>query len=202
MARKRSNRRPRGRQAGAPRRVVTMSQTEAFEASLSRDDSVALRGKLIQIASVTTTPSQLFVLSAITLGARAAGLAPFFSRFRIKYLRIKFTTIPAILSSTVVNAIAALGLTDDVSTAANPTSVGGVAELRCSATNFSSETVPTFFTWKPLDPRQWYYTITDGDDPRLQYPAILWGAASMSLPVTMEIDYSLTLSGAIDSGAT
>lgn len=201
MARKRRN---RGGQRGSknsarPAVVVSLTPTEAFQAQLARSDACPLKGKFIQAAALTTTPTSLLAISPLNLGVRANGLSAFFTRYRIKYLNVKFTTNTTSLG----NAVSALGFIDDVATSTStPSSVGGVGELRCSATCFGSETVPSRLMWKPSDPNRWYYTQTDGDDPRFEFPAVLYGASSANQNLAMEIDYSIVFSGAADVGSS
>jgi hypothetical protein len=179
-----------------------MTQQEAFERNLSRgNDTVSLRGKFITtVASVTTTPAALFAVWPSSLGARAAGLSPFFTRYRMKYLKVKFLANNPV--SATVPGVAALGFVDDVSSVDVPTSVGGVSELRCSGTNFFAETIPTFFEWAPVDKARWYYTTSDSSDTRFQFPANLWVAGSAACSVAIEIDYSLVYAGAADVAST
>jgi len=179
-----------------------MTPTEAFEANLSQHaDSYSLRGKFISIVTTQTTPAPLFVLNPSGMGARAAGLLPFFSRFRVKYIRIKFLS-PASLSSNVISAV---GVLDDLTSVSGdaPTSVAGVAELRCSATAFSAETVPTLFEWRPLDRTRWFYTDTESSgDARFTTPGTVFVASSATNGLTMEIDYSIVFAGASDIAST
>jgi len=173
-----------------------MTPQEAFERNLAMGgDAFALKGKLIFVAAVTTTPSALFSVQPSNLGARASGIAAFFTRFRVKYLKIK------IQSNTTGGAgITAAGFLDDISTIDVPTSVGGVAELRCSATNFGTETLPTFFEFRPLNSLKWLYlssTVAELTDY-----ATCWVASSSTASIAVEVDYSIVLSGAADVAAT
>jgi len=175
-----------------------MTSQEAFERNLALGgDSLALKGKLIFTSNVTTTPSALFSVQPSNLGARASGIAAFFTRFRVKYLRVKFMVTPSTIG---VAGVAAMGFLDDISTIDVPTSVGGVSELRCSATNFGTETVPTFFEFRPLNSLKWLYLSSTTAE--LTDYATCWVASSFTGNIAVEVDYSIVLSGAADVAAT
>jgi len=181
-----------------------MTKTEAFEANLSTSaDVTVLRGKFVfsAVNSVTAgLPTIQFVLNptgAGNFGLRASALASVFSRYRFKYLRIKF------LEQLTTGTICAVGIQDDVSiTANNPTTVSGVSELRCSGSAFSQQTIPTQFEWQPADKNYWYYTTNDLTDGRLSSSGNIWTASqAASGVVNMEIDYCIVFKGATDNGS-
>jgi hypothetical protein len=175
-----------------------MTQTEAFEKSLvTSTDSVNLKGKFyLPSSTLSVTPSSLLILGPSAMGGRAAAISTVFARYKFKYLRIKF------MISSATPSPSAIGILDDASTAEGdfPTTLAGLAEFRASATKFSSETMPTTFTWQPVDRSLWYYTEagSSGSDQRLVNSGVLMGAASTSSTVSIEIDYSLVFKGAID----
>jgi len=178
-----------------------MTQTEAFEANLSQStDSTVLRGKLVFSNSATTTPSAALSLtpqSASNFGARAAALSAIFSRYRFKYLNVRF--LP---TNTAGGGIVTVGVQDDINVAATaPVSPAGVAELRCSGTAFGLQTVPTQFKWQPVDRSKWYYTFNDGTDARLSTTGILWTSSTTTSGTLadLEVDFCIVFQGAIDT---
>jgi len=178
-----------------------MTPSQAFEKSLSKNlDSTVVRGKLVFSLVTPTTPAVILTFSPTNFGARASAFAGIFSRYRFKYVRVKAL---AILSST---ALIALGIQDDVAAATGetPTTVGGVTELRCSATIFSGQSTPTELSWEPVDKHLWYYTATTvSGDPRLDVSAVMWAAGfSATAGLDIEVDYCLVFQGATDPGAS
>jgi hypothetical protein len=181
-----------------------MTPTEAFESKLASQsaDSTVLRGVWMSFFTVSSTPSGLTNISPASFGVRAAAMGTLFSRFRVKYLRIKFisTSNPAISS--------VLGILDDSSVAEGdaPTTSGGVLELRCSGSSLSNATVPTQLLWRPTDPKKWYYCYSgqSGSDPRLFNCGVLYGAtpSTGSSAVILEIDFCLVFKGAVDVGSS
>jgi hypothetical protein len=182
-----------------------MTQTEAFEAKLStHSDAVCLVGKQFFSSQAITslTPSILLQLDPTLgfFGTRPANMSAIFNRFRFKYLKLKFLSN----SSTGVptSSIASLGIQDDISlTGLVPTTFADVAELRCSATSFSGQTVPTQWQYVPLDKKRWYYVNNDSTEPRQSSQGTLWVAASgvsVANPTTVaiELDYSIVFAGA------
>jgi hypothetical protein len=188
----------RGRQSKAPLTVVSMTQQEAFERSLANSgDSVSLRGKLLLSAALTTTPAVVLTLDPTSLGGRATNLASIFSRYRFKYLKFRFLTTSATVPGGVI-----LGILDDVAaTGEPPTSSAGLLEYRSSAVTFGGETVPVSFDWTPSDRNQWNFCQSSADN-RFQIPAILYGATTAMGTALVEIDFSVTFKGALDSGAS
>jgi hypothetical protein len=181
--------------------VVALSQTEAFERSLVRSsDAVALRGKLLFTGAAGTTPSVLFTLNGSSLGTRCAALAGIFSRYRFKYLRVRF-----LAATNVSGGAVAIGVLDDASGSEGqpPTTISNVLELRASGTTLTGQTVPTIFEWKPADPNLWYYTSVapaSGSDIRLINSGTLYADATVtSTGINVEIDYSIVYKGAVDT---
>jgi len=201
MVKRRANSNQRGsRRALVPRPVISMTQTEAFEAGLSRSNDVTtLRGKLVLGLSLTSTPASVLNIwpsSSGSFGVRAAAFAGVFSRYRFKYVKVRF------LESSANAAAISLGVQDDISISAiNPTTLNGVSELRCSGTSLAQQTMPTIFEWRPADSRLWLYTTSDGTDPRLSQSGVMWGASTVTSAITIEVDYCVVFKGAIDTGA-
>jgi len=175
-----------------------MTPQEAFVRSLATSsDAISLRGKFLGTATlVASTPLLLLSLDPANLGGRAAALAGVFTRYRFKYLRVRFLTNAATIPGGVV-----MGILDDVAASGEPpTSVSGLLEYRCSATTFTGETVPVSFEWRPSDKQQWNFVDASADN-RFQIPATLYAASTVAGAFSYEIDYSITYKGAYDSGA-
>jgi len=204
MPRKQGRRARKGAsQNAAPRAVVAMTQSEAFERQVVRSsDATALRGKLLFTGATATTATALFTLNASSLGTRCAAMAGIFTRYRFKYVRVKFL---ATGSSGFSAFSTALGVYDDASTGEGqpPTTLSNVAELRASGTVLGGQTIPTFFEWKPADPNLWYYCSPSpaaGSDLRLIDSGVLYAIASTAAsPLAVEIDFSLVYKGAVDT---
>lgn len=175
-----------------------MSQSEAFERSIARNDRSTLTGKLLNTATTTATPSVILSIEPLGLSPRTVAFAALFAEYHINYLRVKF------ISSTAVNS--ALGVLDDASGAEGdaPSSVSGVLELRCSASSLATQTVPTEFTYTQKASSFWLKTYpgASGSDPRLAVAGLLYGASSSSASVSIEVDYSITFQGAVDVGSS
>jgi len=183
--------------------VMMLTPSEAFERTLGQsNDSTVLRGKLLISANLSAaTPVVLLNVLPGNLGIRASTLAGVFSRYRIKGMLVKFTsTIGAGTNNT-----GTLGFLDDLgSEGIAPTSVGGVLELRCSASNFTNEDRPTYVTYTPVDKTKWYYTsaTSSGADGRLIFPATIYVANSGAGNVIAEIDYTIVFAGSADGGSS
>jgi hypothetical protein len=197
----------RARQNKTPIKVISMTQTEAFEANLSRSsDATVLRGKFLLNPTPTAVPSNILSLSPanVSMGGRLNQLALSFSRYRFKYLKFRFLTanvVPASFSGQV-----ALGVVDDgvATTSDTPTTASGVMELRCSGTAFVNQTVPTTFEWSPADKEFWYYTTPDAIDARFLNSGLLFIASTSTggAPITdIEVDYCCVFKGAVDASA-
>jgi len=176
-----------------------MTQTEAFEATLSQSsDATVLRGKLLFAQPLTTTPVSILALNpsaAGNFGARASAMSGIFSRYRFKYLKIRF------LSNASSVAIAAVGVQDEPNAVVALANVNSVAELRCSGTDLGVQTVPTIIEWRPVDHNLWYYTQTEtSGDPRLVSNGNVYAAASAASTIGVEIDYCIVFKGATDTG--
>jgi hypothetical protein len=178
-----------------------MTQSEDFENRLAvSSDSFNLKGKFADIFPVTTTPNAILNLNSISLGQRSTQLSGVFSRYRINKLVFRF------ISGSSQNVT--LGILDDSSAGEGdaPGSAQSVLEMRCSALSLTGQTVPTQFTWSPLDRSKWYYCTpgASGSDVRLSIAAVLYCVASstaISSGFTCEIDYDITFKGAVDTGA-
>jgi len=166
--------------------------------SLARHtDATPVRGKFIGTATLAaSTPLALFLIQPANLGARVASIASDYLRYRIKWFRIRFLGV----SVTTVSSTS-LGILDDVNYAGEPpTTVSGVAELRCSATTFSSETIPTILEFRPLDKKRWYYNTSTSND-RFDSTGTLYAASTGAGSLQYEIDYCVVFSGAYTVGA-
>jgi hypothetical protein len=183
--------------------VISMTRSEAYEANLSRGgDSCVIHSKQFITSTVGTTPSAVLVLTPANFGARQLAVAGIFSDFRIKQIVVKF-----ISSISSISAGSALGVLDDSSTAElnPPTSIGGVLELRCSAANFTAETVTTTFVYTPTNTTLWYKTYpgSTGSDARFFAPGVLYGAGQSAATVlTLQLDISVVYKGALDVGGS
>jgi len=189
----------RARQNKSPLEVVSMTQTEAFEKSLSNRtaDSTNVRGKFMVTFSATSTPAPIIAMNPVSLGGRANTLNSLFSQFRFKYIRIKYLSVA---SGVFINSV--ISLLDDASIAEGdaPTTLAAMLEQRCSSSQLAGTTIPTFLDWSPTDPKKWFYTFagSSGSDLRLTVPAILYGATSAAGSINLEIDYSVSFKGAVD----
>jgi len=176
-----------------------MTQSQAFETRLAiHTDSFNLRGKFFEIFNVAAAGGvvPVTILNAVNLGARCATLNTVFARYRFKYIRFKF----------FANNTCAIGVLDDasVSEGDGPTTLAGVAELRCSATQFVGTSIAGEFMWTPIDKKKWYYTSAGvtGSDIRLEDTGALFAAMTAVGSGEVEIDYSIVFSGALDTSST
>jgi len=196
-----NNRRPR--KNGKPQAVISMTQSEAFEMNqVQSSDAVVIKGKYLGNAGLTTAPQNLLSFNPQGLGSRSTNMATIFSRYRIKYVRIKWLSTNGTTASSI-----ALGVLDDASGSEGdaPINLGDVAELRASSTIVGNTTVPQLFTWEPVDRRLWYatYSGATGSDPRFSIPGVLYLAATGAVGgVAYELDYSVVFAGAVDTGAS
>jgi hypothetical protein len=179
-----------------------MTQSEAFESGLARtNDSTVLRGKFYISGSAlpAATPTQILTFNAQGMGARSAALATVFSRYRYKYIRMKF------LQSVTTTTPVAIGVYDEGSPSEGeaPVTLGDVLEMRCSGSAFPGQTVPNFISWQPVDKKLWYYTVggASGSDSRLFTAGVLFAAAAGAGAINVEVDYCIVFQGAVDTGA-
>jgi len=175
-----------------------MTQTEAFEKALVRGtDATPLRGKFIQVLATTTAVSAYVNLNPASFGVRALALSQIFSRYRFKYLRVRFLS---------AQATTAAGVYDEggSSEGSGPTTIGGILELRASSLTMGGQTVPSIFEWTPSDRAQWMFTSAGaaGSDSRLVNSGVLYAASTAASSVSFEIDYCLVFKGAIDTGSS
>jgi len=198
--RKRGGRRARQNKLSG---IVTMSQTEAFENSLANRgaDSASMRGKLLFTSTIGTSPSAVLALTPQAFGARAAAYATLFSSYRFKYLKIKFFGTQ--FTSYVTSAV---GILDDATTTEGdaPTNINTILEQRCSASVFAGVTQPGLLSWSPVDGKKWFYTFTgvSGSDQRLTTNGVMYAAAgSAGTSLTIEVDFSISFKGAIDTAS-
>jgi len=147
-------------------------------------------------------------LNPTFFGNRAVQFADLYSRWKINRVIIKFLQV-----TDSSNGAAAIGFLDDVVTSNDqPTSLLGVAQLRCAIT------VPTTagglvylapeLEWQPLrGPTKWFYTYPESaasSDARVEIPASLWMAVTTSSAATaiMEVSFSISYEGATDITST
>jgi len=192
----------RVRQNKSPRMVVSYTPQQSFEANLARhNDATPIRGKFIGSVTLATSgvPVAAFLIQPSNLGARVASISTDYLRYRIKWLRLRFLGAPTTAGTNV--GLTALGILDDVNYSGEPpTTLSGVAELRCSATSFQNESIPTIFEFMPVDKKRWYYCTSPTND-RFDSVGTLY-AASMSIgSVQYEMDYCVVFSGAFTTGA-
>jgi hypothetical protein len=179
-----------------------MTQAEAFERQVVRTgDATTLRGKVPITASLGPTIIVLFTFNPSLMGVRAAAFGAVFTRYRIKYVRIKW------LSQATTTSYSALGVYDEGSAAepTMPTNTSSLLELRASSSTLVGQTVPNFFEWRPSDPSQWMFTNAGvtGSDVRLTNSGILLGGAlTASTSFAAEIDYCVVFKGATDIGTS
>jgi hypothetical protein len=182
-----------------PKPVVCYTPQEAFEKNLAKSgDSSVIDGKVVGSFTLTGgTIGTVLFLQPANFGSRAAAYAGIFSNWRIKMMRVRFlgAATASVISTT------SMGILDDVGvTGEPPTSVSGVAELRCSATSFSGESVPVNFEYTQVDKTQWFRTVA-GTDQRWVTPGILYAASPVSGSVAYEIDFRLVFQGAYTTGS-
>jgi len=160
-------------------------------------DSTPIRGKFVGSATLTAgTPLALFLIQPANLGSRVASIASDYLRYRVKWFRIRFLG-----AGTTTVSTTSMGILDDVNYAGEPpTTVSGVAELRCSATTFQAETIPTIFEFAPLDRKRWYYCTSTSND-RFDSVGTLYAAATAAGTVQYEMDFCVVFSGAFTTGA-
>jgi hypothetical protein len=182
-----------------------MTQTEAFEAKLSRSmDATPLRGKAFLLPGIGATPATILSLTPLAtgFGARVNAMAGIFTRYRFKYLKIKF--LGSNPTGGGASSFISLGVVDDTTGIPTdfPTTLDGVAQLRCSGTVMGVQTIPTQFEWSPVDKRRWFYTQSDGTDTRFSNSGalVLSGLAS-NYQVAVELDYCIVFEGAADVAA-
>jgi len=199
--RKRGDR--RARQNKSPNEVVSLTPQQSFETQLARHtDATPIRGKLLgnSAALAAGVPSVLFLIQPSTLGSRVSSIASDYLRYRIKWLRIRFLgNVPTTANTQV--ATTAIGILDDIGYSGEPpTTVSGITELRCSATQFTNETVPTILEFRPIDKKKWYYCNAPSND-RFDSVATVYGGSTVAGSVAYEIDYCVVFAGAFTTGA-
>jgi len=170
------------------------SRTQAIARQMGMaGDATVLRGKYFLTFSTTTSPSGLINFNPSNFGARATSFNAQFSRYRFKYIMIKwFTPVSA-------GGVSTVGVVDDNSSATAPTTLASVAECRVAATNWSQETIPTELVWKPTG-NEWYYCVGASGDNRLVLSGAAYVAATTGASTSFEFTYSIVFRGAIDTG--
>jgi len=195
----------RARQNKTPLNVISMTQSEAFEASLARggSDSCCIRGKFVgQISSLVSSPTPLLNINPLAFGARFASVASCFALYRIKEIIVKFVALGN------VNYAALAFLDDATGTEGDqPPNFQAMLELRCSGSSFPGDTSATYFKYVPADAKKWYqvYAGASGSDPRNVNSAVLFGSAGINSSTTSiyyELDISVAYKGAVDGGAS
>jgi len=195
----RKSKRGRGRRGPMAREVIAISPSEALEEKrASSSDTLVLRDRFVGGSALTVTPVVIANINPQALGTRTQAIAGVFTRYKIKDLTIKFMSAAAGGTNASVSA---LGVIDDSSATSPdvPTSFPDVVNLRCSATDFSNQTMPTYLKYVPVDRDLWYYCQAGvtGSDPRLSNLANLYGACSgTGISVAFQIDYTIVFKGA------
>jgi len=197
---------PRRRPPKRNRKKRVPQTAKQFEAALALgSDATVLRGKLLLQFANPAIPGFVIAVNPSSFGVRSTALATIFSRYKFKYLRVKFMACNT--ATTVLNGGGVLGFYDDSSTTEGqaPTTASGVLEMRCSGSNMTGETVPTEFLWTPVDPLKWYATTAGsaGSDVRLVEPAVLYSSGlvgTTTVAFDCEIDYCIVFKGAVDTG--
>lgn len=193
----------KSRKGGKTREVVVVDPANKFNDALGmQGDSASLRGReLLTVALANNaTVTAVVALAAQNLGGRCASLASVYSRYRFK--EIIFRVFASGLASNNQNLIT-FGVMDDASGGEGdaPTSLYGVAQLRTAMVIPAAVQTPQVRTWKPADSKAWYYTYAGPFDPRLVYAGLVYigGAATT---VDIEIDFTISFKGAIDTGTS
>jgi hypothetical protein len=177
-----------------------MTQSEAFALGLSRTmDTSVIRSKFLLSPTLTTTPAALIIVNPVNFGTRLNDIDGLYSNYRLKSMIVKWSVADS------TGGTAALGFLDDASGAEgdSPSTITGVAELRCSSTTFFSDTVAQYFNYSPVQRNKWYYTFAGatGSDARLVNTAVLYGAATASIFCTIELDCVWIFKGALSTGS-
>jgi hypothetical protein len=197
----RKNGRKGGKKSKGNRTVTVVAPSEAIERSLAvHMDSTVLKGKFLVTSSLVSTVVQaIAIFNPASLGVRAASMAVLFARYRFNWIAFKFF----FTATSTVGVASVLGVLDDFTAEGDaPISIGGILELRCSATNYGGQTVPTEMLWKPPS-NSWNFVSSGatGSDQRLVSPAVLYACSTGSGTLITEIMYSCVYKGAVDVGA-
>jgi len=175
-------------------------------------DRITEKGHLI-IGPLATTASSggLFggsgapsiELTLANLGQRPAAFGSLYSRYKIR--QIDFTYIPTTGSATA-GAIA-LGLIDDEIEADNTATVSNFTAVTQCRTSLNTQVwQKAMMTYRPVDPRKWYYTdkvSTNGTTDRFATQVSLVGQANQANLNTnlnlgyLRLDYQIQFEGAI-----
>jgi len=181
--------------------VVSLTPQQSFERSLAlHTDATPIHGRFTGTTTVVSgTPLALFLVQPANLGSRVASISTDYLRFRIKWLRLRFLGTPV---GTTTAGFTSMGFLDDVNYAGEPpTTVSGVSELRCAATTFTNETIPTTLEFRPVDQKRWYY-CTSATNDRFDSVATLYAASNTSTAFAYEVDYCVVFAGASTTGAS
>lgn len=182
-----------------PQPVMSLTPSQAFERTLGRtNDSCVLRGKSQTILSITPTAALILPINPNNLGNRATQLAQVFTRFRIKSMMVKITTL-----LTTGNTITgfSVGILDDYANSTDgPSTIGQVTDLRSSTFFTNTVTEPEYLFWEPISKDYWYYCdAPTSTDPRNIYPGAVYAATNngaTTQPVAFEFEYSIVFAGA------
>jgi len=147
-------------------------------------------------------------LNPVFFGNRAVQFADLYTRWKINRIIIKFVNV----SDSSAGAVS-IGFLDDVVTSNDdPTSLLGIAQLRCAAAIPAPPGGLTYavpdLEWQPLKgPVKWFYTYPESassSDARVEIPASLWMAATTSTAASaiMEVSFSISFEGATDITST
>lgn len=198
----RNGRKGKGGGRKVSRTVTVVAPSEAIERSLAtRQDSTNLQGKFLLTSNLASSGvTAIAIFNPASLGVRASALSALFANYRFKYIALKFF----FTNVTPPGGVCAVGVLDDFTGEGDaPTSIGGVLELRCSATAFASQTTPTEMLWKPTS-QAWRFVTSgaSGSDQRLVSPATLYACTNIAGQLVTEIMFSCTFKGAVDVGAS
>lgn len=204
---KRSRRRGKttSRQGRGKFAMAVVDPSTALEQRLAfRQDAVLLLGKLPINISLGNTPGVIQTLTPANLGVRAAAFSNLFSQYRFKFVNFHLSCVSA--SAAGATVVSTVGVLDDEAGGTDPpTSLGGVAELRCSTTILGVNNDRSL-DWVPVNRKFWYYTYPGptGFDPRLTTPAVIYGCATSSGVVNVigVMTFGIVFKGAVDVGGS
>jgi hypothetical protein len=171
---------------------------------MSRQDRSTIKGKFLLTSTLGGGVNNLLTFLPASFGNRAAQMSNLFSEYHINYMRLKFFS--SATSGTSGGVV--LGILDDASNVEGdaPTTPAAILELRCSGVNFSGETIPTEFMYRPKTSAFWMKTFggSTGSDDRLVSSGNLFGGlfGTGTTSLSLEIDYSITFQGAVDTGSS
>jgi len=172
-----------------------------------KSDRVRLTGRTIATFTSGVSGGVASVNATQTLfGNRAVQFGFLYTRWKINRMIFKLLNVNAGAST----GVSALGVLDDDNNSSDvPTSLLGIAQLRCASTYPTSDSntvTPRFpdFEWQPpRGPTKWFYTQLQGSgtsDSRLEIPCSIWFACNQTTAVTfsIELNFDISYEGAVD----